>query len=917
MTPRWDARTEVRRRARAAGVDLPETTLDELAAHLDDVYDTARDEGASDADALARAAAALDESGFAPLTPHASRHRAGARARLNDVSAAAAAGGWRIGSGLRIALRQLRLAPTFAAVTILVLGLGSGAAATIFSVVDAVVLRPLPYRAPGRLVTLWDTNRDKGLTHDPISPVNFLDYRALPVFEDGAAWWRPAVNLVDAGQDPVRVRTIETTPNLFALLGVRPQLGAGFPQETALFNRERLAVISDRLWRTRYSADPAIVGRPLQFNGAPYTIAGVMPPGFHFPDDVDVWQRLAWDPSQHSRAAHFMEAVMRLADGTAPAEASAAVTTLASRLESDFARTNQGWGARLVPLLDDQLGYYRPALTVLLGAVALLLGIAMLNVASLLLTRALSRAREMAVRLALGASRTHLLVQLLTESAVLSIAGVAAGLAAAWITLPLVVAALPVTLPRAETAAVDVRALLVCLGIVVAMTLTFGLVPAVTALRTSPTEDLKSGDRGSSSGSRRLYAGVVAAQIAVACTLLACSALLVRSVSAMLRTPTGVDADATLTMPVQLTRDAVGVARTTPPDQAWRMIADRHAALLEELRRQPGVSSAGATNFLPLATAWRNVFALEGQPRPARREDLPEAQVQSVSEGYFEAMGVTVRQGRVFTDRDGVGAPPVVVVNESFVRRYLAGGDASGQRVRTWITGIGPLGLHLQLPEAAAHAGLASEIVGVVADVHNGPLGQPVEPAIFFAARQFPFAEMTLAVRATDAAAARTAMQAAMRRVVPGVPLAPMRTWGERFADTSAEARVLMAVLSAFGLLAAVLAALGVYGLQSWAVASQTRELAIRLTLGAKPARVGRAVLRQAALLVAAGLVVGLATVRGAEALLTRVLYNVPATDVTALGSAAVVLAVAALAAAVPPAVRAMRVDPAIGLRSE
>lgn len=918
MTARWNPRGEIRQRARRAHVDLPDATIEELAAHLEDVYDTARDEGASEAEALRRARTALEESAFAPLSRHAARHPDRGRALAGDGAAEVSVSGrWRFGPSLRVALRQLRLAPTFAVVTILVLGLGSGAAATIFSVVDAVVLRPLPYRAPGRLVTLWDTHRERGLSHEPISPVNFLDYRALPVFEDGAAWWRPAVNLVDPGQDPVRVTTIETTANLFSLLGVAPQLGSGFPQEAALFNRERLAMISDRLWRSRYVADPGVVGRPLLLNGLTYTVAGIMPPGFHFPDDVDVWQRLQWDPSQHSRAAHFMEAVLRVREGTAVSEVSAAVTTLASRLEAEFAVTNQGWSARLVPLLDDQLGYYRPALAVLLGAVALLLGIAVLNVASLLLTRSLTRSREMALRLALGASRAHLVVQLLTESAVLSVAGVAAGAFAAWLTLPLIVAALPVSVPRADTASVDLRALGVCLGIVVAMTLTFGLVPALTTLRTSPTEELKSGERGSSRASRRLYAGVVGAQVAVACTLLACSALLVRSVSEMIRTPTGVDAEQTMTMPVQLTRDAVGAARNTPPDVAWQMMANRHADLLAEIRRQPGVIAAGSSNFLPLTTAWRNVFAIEGQPRPARREDLPEAQVQSVTEGYFEAMGVEPRAGRAFTDRDDTSAPSVVIVNESFARRYLADGDAVGRRVRTWTTAIGPLGRHLPLAEADAHAGLASEIVGVVADIGNGALGQAVEPAIFFSARQFPFAEMTLAVRAADPVAARTSIQAAMRRLVPGIPLATMRTWGERFADTSAQARVLMAVLSAFGGLAALLAALGVYGLQSWAVASRTRELAIRLTLGAGPGLVGRSVVRQAALLVGSGLIAGLVVVRLAETALSRVLYNVPATDVRALGSAALVLALAALAAALPPAIRAMRVDPAVGLRAE
>ena len=288
-------------------------------------------------------------------------------------------------SALLLALRQFRQRPTFALVTVLVLGLATGAAATVFSVVDAVVLRPLPYTQPERLVTLWDTNAEKGLAHDPISPVNFMDYRALPVFAGAAAWWRPGVNLVDPGQDPVRVNTIEVSGNLFELLGVSPQTGAGFPAGGPLHSNELVAVISDRLWRTRYNASPDVLGKPLPFNDTPYVIVGVMPAGFHYPDDVDVWQRLRWDLTQHSRAAHFMEAVARLAPGVSMAEAQAAIEALGTRLQQEFAGTNRGWNARLVPLIDEQLGYYRPALMVLLGAVGLLLVIGVLNVASLLL----------------------------------------------------------------------------------------------------------------------------------------------------------------------------------------------------------------------------------------------------------------------------------------------------------------------------------------------------------------------------------------------------------------------------------------------------------------------------------------------------------------------------------------------------
>ena len=324
-TPDW--RRDVARRAKAAGIDLPTGTVDELALHLDDLYTAARADGASDAVAREHALRALDESTWSALGRHASRDPRRSYTRAANEAARVAQGrSFSVVSALRTAIRQFRQHPSFALVTVLVLGLGTGAATTVFTVVDAVVLRPLPYAAPDRLVTLWDTNTEKGLAHDPISPVNFMDYRALPVFSDAAAWWRPGVNLVDPGKDPARVNTIEVGGNIFDVLGVRPQVGAGFPEKGPMFvQNELVAVISDRLWRTRYGADPSIIGRQLSLNTAPYTIVGVMPPKFHYPDDVDVWQRLRWDLTQHSRAAHFMEAVARLSDGTTFEQAQSAV----------------------------------------------------------------------------------------------------------------------------------------------------------------------------------------------------------------------------------------------------------------------------------------------------------------------------------------------------------------------------------------------------------------------------------------------------------------------------------------------------------------------------------------------------------------------------------------------------------------
>jgi putative ABC transport system permease protein len=907
-----DLRAAVRRRANAAGSVLAPSTVDELAAHLEDIYSDAVDGGASHADAWTLTVSALDGDDWTTLTRSRHAVREATHARVGDTLAVASTGrSIHVFDAIRLALRQLRQHPAFAAITIAVLGLGTGAATAVFTVVDSVVLKPLPYTEPDRLVTLWDTNSDRGISHDPISPVNFMDYRALPLVKDAAAWWRPGVNLTEPGADPLRVKTIETSANLFEVLGVGPQVGPGFPQGGPLFDRDRIAVISDALWRSRYGADPTVIGRNILLNNAAYRVVGVMPPKFHFPDDVDVWQRLQWDMTQHSREAHFMEAVLRLDGETSVEAAQAAVDTLAARLQKDFSSTNAGWGARLVPLLDERLGFYRPALFVLFGAVGLLLAIGILNVASLLLTRALAREREIALRMAVGASPRHLVMQLIAESLVLSIGGVITGVAAVYAALPLLKALTPVTIPRLEDAAVDVRALALSLAVVVVTTIVFGLVPALVLLSRKSGDALRSGERGASRPARRIYSALVTAEIALACALLASSALLVRSVTRMIETPLGVEADGTLMTTVQVQHEG----RRLTLD-SWRAVADTHQRLLETLRQQPGVRAAGAANFMPMGVGWRNPVMIDGQPFPERQEDAPRAQMHSVSEGYLEAMGATVRLGRSFGESDSRDSPAVVVVNETFARRHLADG-ALGRRVRMWASGIGPLGLNLKAPPAITHDGVLFDVVGVVADIRNTALGQAIEPAVYFSSRQFPFAEMHIAVAASDRSAARTALLAAMRAATPTVPPGVLQTWGERFEARTAESRLLMSVLLAFAALAAGLAALGIYGLFSWSVAVRTRELAIRLALGARPERVGASVVAHSGALILSGLAVGFVIVRMAEALLVRVLFEVSPVDLTALAAAGAALTAGALLACVPAALKAMRVDPVVGLRVE
>ena len=916
---KFDPRAEIRRRAEKSSVTLPESTVEELVAYLDDLRSSAVEDGASEAEARQRALAALEESAFALLQHHAAKHPDRERAARADLVATSSGRSLNVMGAIRLALRQFRQHPTFALVTVLVLGLGTGAATTVFTVVDSVVLRPLPYDDPDRLVTLWDTNTEKGLAHDPISPVNFMDYRALPVFSDAAGWWRPGINLTEPGKDPIRVNTIETGANLFDVLGVKPQVGAGFPAGGKMFvTNELICVISDRLWRSRFSGDPSIVGKAISLNDTPYIVVGVMAPKFHFPDDVDVWQRVRWDFTQHSRAAHFMEAVARLSPATTFEQAQSAVNALGLRLEQENLRTNKGWNARLVPLLDEELGYYRPALMVLFGAVALLLIIGVLNVATLLLTRALSREKEIAVRVALGAAPRQLVTQLMAESLVLSVAGAVVGIAATAAALPMIIAFTPVEIPRLAEAGIDVRVLGLCLAVVVVTTVIFGLVPALLLLRTQFTTDLKAGERGSSKGARRIYSVLVAAEVAMACALLVSSALLVRTVSQMMNTPTGVTANEATIATIQLSPQAVGASRSTPYMETWSRTADAHTRILDEIRQHTGVTAAGASNFLPFTVGWRNPFFIEGQPRPARQEDLPQAQLHSVSDGYFEAMGATLAAGRTFTAFDHKDAAGVVIVNESFARRYLTGNPV-GQVLRNWATNIGPLGTNMKAPPPGqpAHDGMPFEIVGVIRDINNVPLGQSVEPAIYFSTRQFPFSEVFIAVRAADASIAQSAIRNALRKVVPNVPMSATQSWGEKFAAKTAEARLLMTILLFFGGLAALLAALGVYGLFSWSVALRTRELAIRLTLGARPSQVGAIVMGQSAVLVIAGLAVGLVIVRLAESALTRVVYGVATTDAIALITASTLLLVAAIVACVPAAVRAMRVDPVEGLRAE
>ncbi|HMF99013.1 MAG TPA: ABC transporter permease, partial [Vicinamibacterales bacterium] len=361
---------------------------------------------------------------------------------------------------LRFGWRQLRRTPGFTLAALVALALGVGATTAIFTVLDRVVLRPLPYPESDRLVMVWDTSVPKGLAHERISPVTFHDYRNLKqVFVDGAGWWYPQVNVAESGRDPLRVNAVEASGNFFSVIGVQPFIGDGFPAAT-FYSRDLIAVISHRLWRERFDADPSIIGKPIALSSIVYRVAGVMPPGFNYPNNTDVWQRLQWDFAQHSRGAHFVESLFRLAPGATVDQANAELRALTTRLGGEFKATNGDWGARAIPLAHEIEGYFRPALFALFGAAAFLLVITCTNVASLLLARATVREREVAVRAAIGASRRRLVQQFLTESVLLAAIGTTLGVGVAVGFVRALVATTPVELPRLANVGVDGRVLL-------------------------------------------------------------------------------------------------------------------------------------------------------------------------------------------------------------------------------------------------------------------------------------------------------------------------------------------------------------------------------------------------------------------------------------------------------------------------
>jgi predicted permease len=806
---------------------------------------------------------------------------------------------------VRFGWRLLRRTPGFTIAAVLALALGIGATTAVFTLLDRVVLRPLPYPDPDRLTMVWETNESKGLSHERLSPVNFMDYRTLTqVFEDAAAWWYPQLTLTETGHEPLRVNAIETSANFFSVLGVRPIMGQGFPNEP-FFARENLAVISHRLWRERFDSDPSIVGKAIALNGPLFTVVGVMPAGFQYPNDTDVWHRLQWDLTQHSRGAHFMESIVRLKPGVSIAMANAELRALTSRLGKENPSTNGEWRARATPLAAEVVGFFRPALFALFGAAAFLLVITCTNVASLLLARATVREREVAVRAAIGASRTRLVRQFLTESVLLAGMGTTIGVVLAVVSVRALVAASPVPVPRMDSIGaigVDGRLLLFAVAVAAITAIAFGVVPAMLMARGDMQRPLKESGRGGDGGGarRRARSVLVVAEVGLAVMLLVGATLLARSFQRLVQQDPGFKPAQAVTAKVELPYSY----------SDWPKIVEFYNRLLISLQDEPTITVAGASNFLPLEAAWRGPFFIQGQPRP-RSGDESQAQHQTVDDQYFRAIGVPLLKGRFFDARDTADAPGVVIVNDTLARRQFPGADPIGQSMNAPIRVIGPMGRTLMKQTMY-------QIVGVVASVKNSTLVREAEPAIYFSYRQFPFRGLHVVVQGRGEPAALVGIvRSAVQRLDPNLPVSQARSLDRIISDATDRPRALMLLMAVFAVLALGLAALGIYSVLSYAVNQRQQELSVRMALGAQPRDVLWLVVRQGLRLALVGGVLGGVGALALGRTLSSLLFGVSPVDVASFSAAIALSLITAAVACLLPARRAASIDPLSGLRAE
>ncbi len=813
---------------------------------------------------------------------------------------------------LRYGARTLVKHPGFTAVVVLALALGIGANTAIFSVVNAVLLRPLPYKNAERLVSLYSqntSNAEANLTdRPPLSYPDFRDYKEqAQTLQYVAAYRQIGTSLVSGGDEPARVLGADVSAELFPMLGVEPLIGRVFTPEEDKAGAPPVIVLGYGLWQRRFGGDKTIIGREIKLGVRSVTVIGVMPPGFKFPvqtERADFFDSFTAETARvsaaslESRDSRFNTIVASLKPGVTLQQAQAEIDTIARRLAQQYPATNTGWHARLISLHEDVTGDIRPALFVLLGAVLFVLLITCANVANLLLARASARQTEMAIRTALGASRSRILRQLLTESLLLALMGGALGLLLALWGVDLLVAASPASLPRVTEINVDNRVLAFTFIVSAFTGIIFGLFPALASSKLDLNESLKEGGRSSMEGARRnrVRSLLVVSEIALSLVLLIGAGLLIKSFLRLLDTDPGYTTARVLSVTLPLSR-----AKYPQPEQQIAYVQE----LINRTRALPGVEVIGATNLLPLGLRDTfNTFNIEGRP-PAPPEARTAARNYSITPDYFRVMSIPVRRGRAFTERDVQNAPPVIVINEAFARRFFPNEEARGKRII--------------LEDEKGEPLPPREIIGIVGNVRHESLDEKEQPEYYVPFFQTPDRQMDLVVRsaASNPAALAFAVRGAIKSIDKDQLIWEAKTMDERVAESVAPRRFQMLLLGLFAALALLLASIGIYGVMNFTVTQRTHEIGIRMALGAQARDVLRLVIGQGMRLALIGVSAGLISAVAVTRLMASLLYGVSAIDPAVFAGVSLLLTAVTLLACYIPARRAMKVDPMIALRHE
>ncbi|MEM7353743.1 MAG: ABC transporter permease [Acidobacteriota bacterium] len=802
---------------------------------------------------------------------------------------------------LRHGLRVLIKNPRFTAVALVTLALGIGATTAIFSVVHGVLLAPLPYPEPHRLVTLQEVS-DQGRRMN-VGHANFVDWRTDSSSFEGMAIYSPwgGQSTILGGLSPVRAIATPVSADFFPLLGVEPRLGRTFLAEESRFGADPAVVVSHGFWRRQLGSTQDLDARPLRFGSRTYRVVGVMPEGFSFPEDAELWYPAELSHPAPSRTAHNWGVIARLATPATLAAARAEMQTIAERLQEAFSEENDAFAVQVTELHDRLVGGVRQPLMLLLGAAALVLLAASTNLASTLLARATARRKEMAIRAAIGAGRWRMVRQLLTESVVLTLLGGLAGLGLAWLLVEALLRLRPTSLPRLAEISIDHTVLLFTLAVSIATGLLFGLVPAARASRTDLRQVMSEGGRA---GARRgiLWNLLVATEVALALVLLVGSGLLIRSFWELLAVEPGFATDQALTF-------QIAVPDIQVPDEFDLETMRREEAkaatfydrFLPQIRAVPGVENLGFINNLPLSGFDANgAFIRQGQAM----EDYSNASYRVVGGNYFETLGVPLLRGRLFDEREAAG-PHTALVNQTFVDRYFDGEDPLGQRILSF-------GMDLWWEEWMT-------IVGVVGDVRHRGLARPARPELYvpYEQRAGRARSATVVVAPEiSAAGVMEPLRARLRELYPDFPLS-FTTMDSLIGRSVERERFLMLLLVSFAALALILSAIGIYGVVSYSVAQRTREIGVRIALGAAPGRVVRLVMRDVLAVAGVGLVAGLGLALGLSRWIESQLFETRATDPLTLTAMAVLMALAAVVASYLPARRTTGIDPILAIRDE